>query len=279
MNPQKIDDSSLTLEKLGLSSAEAKILLKLFCFEWISVADLAKVAGIARPDCYRLLHSIVNKGLAEADISSPVMYKAIPLKKACQVLLNRKSLEYFELGNETTKLIDSFERLPLNRSKVTRLPQFIFVPPSKKGENHRGKELIEKSKKSIDMIKEKNSLIIGFPFFEDAIDKALKRGVKIRIITDSVDTDPTFESIKKRFNSDLLKIHFLPNEDFVELIIYDEKEAVMSGESKNPGDFSCGGMLLSNNGAFLELIRTYFKEKWNKTQSSRNFNYQLRVKN
>jgi len=186
---QEIDFSTQTLEKLGLSKLQAKVYLAVVATQKASVAQIANLSKVARPDVYRILPTLEENGLVKKIIGSPTTYEATPLKQACEMLLETKKAEYNEIQHNTNYLINTFDLNAhlhsVNVGGFQIISSLKLLLETLAAEN-------ANAQKSIDLMgKWPNVRPVVFgcgQFFPNA----LKRGVKIRVI---VDCDPSEKKI------------------------------------------------------------------------------------
>jgi len=100
-----------TLMGLGLTLLQAKTYLTLAKLGVADVKTISKVTNVARQDGYRVTPKLQKLGLAEKIISTPTLYKAIPLKMGLSILLQQKVEENTELQEKTKALITNSKRI------------------------------------------------------------------------------------------------------------------------------------------------------------------------
>ncbi len=250
---QNEDSSIQTLVKLGLTIPQAKIYLAIVSVQKANATEISALSKVARPDVYRILPAIEEKGLVKKIITLPTTFEAIPLKQACDMLLDRKKEELAEIRQDTASLIDNFyEEKHYLRSVSAGNFQMVSSM----------KLLLEMlafensvANQSIDLIgKWPNVRPVVFgchQFFP----KALKRGVKIRVITDSKPNDYKIKILR----NPLFELRFLGESVPIKACIYDRKKANMCvGVAYNDVVPS----LWSDNPEFLKMMNAYFDNIW-----------------
>ncbi len=157
------------LEKLGLSSYEARAYIALVVIKKGSADNIARTAEIPRTSAYKVLESLKHRGFVTSTKGRPVMYMAEPPEK---------------ISTELIRDIEGvFDRIAFLRDIVEfrGVPQLVYTLT--------GEEIVmEKVAEMLDMAEER--VIISTPVISEIrrklrknIANALKRGVDVVIIT------------------------------------------------------------------------------------------------
>ena len=134
---------------LGLRLSEAKVFSALSELG-VSKADTISIrSGVAREYVYQLLSSLVKKGFVEVIIAIPKKFKAIPLRDAYKILLQRKKEENRKLYLKAMKALKSRKYRP----KLMGAPksQMSLVPSRNPPDARIGQEYLN-TEKSVDLI-------------------------------------------------------------------------------------------------------------------------------
>ncbi len=250
------DETVQTLVKLGLTVLQAKVYLSLAKFGTSTGRTTAKAAKVASQDVYRVLTELQEKGLVEKVIAKPTMYKAISINEGLSILLQNKKEEYKKTQEEVETICNSFAE-----GKEVNEPhecfQFIITSHYKLLVKLHEK-LANAAKESIDFITplklNEKTLLQACPY----IKPALKRGVKLRVITHKeVETtvdNPNFPSDNPLFEYKFLTENTIP----FGMHIFDKHEVTLAiSKQATPS-------LWTNNPHVVELAETYFNNIWTK---------------
>jgi sugar-specific transcriptional regulator TrmB len=259
--PQMIKESHIqSLMDFGLSFLQAKVYLNLVILEEAEVKSIAQASNVARQDVYRIMPTLLEKGLGEKIIAKPTKYRATPLKKGLSVLLEKRKEECAKLQEKEIWLINNFISLKPKRFLQEETGQFkITSEITLLLRMH--KELIQRAYRTIDAIIphiiKPSKLVEEWSFLYEL--NAKKKGPKIRIIT----YEP--EKLKRKQqrpekNTDIEFRYAAPPVQFG-MHIFDKKEVTISISEKS-------GLpsLWSNNPNILELAQSYFEILWNNTE-------------
>lgn len=253
-----------TLEKLGLTSLQAKIYLSAVTLQKTTAGKIALNANVARPDVYRILPMLEKLGLVRKIISAPKMYEATPVKEACDILLQKKNREYLEAEQRSICLIEEFEEKNRTPNQDAGNESFSMIV---------SKEVLLEKVYQADAAVKTNLNVIGRwdiirPIIYNHIDiytKAVKDGVTIRIITEKPKPDDrTATKLNKKLGP-MLEIRHLNEPLPMRGAIYDSKQANMRVAASN--DLALTPSLWSTNAEFVKILLTFFEDLWAKTEA------------
>jgi sugar-specific transcriptional regulator TrmB len=246
-----------TLMGLELTLLQAKTYLALVKLGSADVKTISKISSVARQDIYRVIPKLQKLGLAEKVISTPTMYKAIPLKTGLSILLQQKIDENAELQEKTGALINDFEK-HFDPEKVVAEDEPQFIITSERTVFHKritdATDTAQKSKDAIISYEGCKAMLFDQ---NKHITKALNRGVKIRIITEKPEKQQAIQKL-----NDLKKNHFF-NIKYtfappICMMIFDNQEVhLRMAEGAVPS-------LWSSNPNIVSLSQKYFDELWSK---------------
>jgi sugar-specific transcriptional regulator TrmB len=260
------DEYIQTLMDLGLTFLQAKIYLTLAKLGKAEAKTISKASNVARPDVYRVMPTLEKLGLAEKIIATPTIYKATPLKEGYYFLLQKKTREHTELQQKTIDLIrnshESNDKTTLQKEEQ----QFVLIS---------SKTLLLKkcgiedsmAQTSIDVVGDYEG-VMGW-FFKNCqnFERAIKRGVKIRIITEKHKSNESMQKISPIFkNNPLFEIRYITSPVPIKTVIYDGKKANMYVRTSHNNEITPS--LWSNNHQFAKVMTAYFEKIWDKAQDS-----------
>ena len=248
-----------TLTKLGLTSNQAKIYLTLASTQWCTVKTITKISRVPRQEIYKILFNLKTLGLVEKSLTRPTKFMAIPLMDGISFLLQRKTEEISEVILTTKKI---FEGLKKSRKKTIQEenPHFVLVP-KKEAVIKRRRKQIEAAQTSIDAIVTFNRLRRGAFTFHEVTKKALKRGVKIRVITEKPENENAISEIIQDFmKNPSFKLRYILNSPLAVVTIYDRKEMLVTTSAL--ADLGESPALWSNNPSILAMAKGCFETLW-----------------
>jgi sugar-specific transcriptional regulator TrmB len=251
------DEHTATLVKLGLTTLQARIYLTVLTLQKANVGKISNTAEIARPDVYRVLPTLEKLGLVRKILASPIIYEPTPLKDACTLLLQRKKEEYNEAQEKSMTLIKEFNERTQIIIGESGTEHFVIIN-SKELLLEKFREADVATEKSVDIISDWHTirgLLLGCI---EASEQAMKRGVKIRLVTDKESFDRRAEAESKK--NPLLEVRYLDGPVPVRAGIYDGKLANMRVRTKE--DTEMVPSLWSDNPDFIKVMVGYFECLW-----------------
>ncbi len=257
-----LDEYVQTLMQLGLTLVQAKAYLALSRLENANIKTISKASNLARQDVYRIMPTLQKIGLVEQIIATPTKYKAVPLKNGISSLLERRAQEHAELQTKTLQLINSLheDNAQIAPSTTEEEPQFVITSE----QSLISRKLIDgatASKTSIDSVGTRESFEALVLHNCQDFKKALKRGVKIRSITEMPPKGKSIprcvETLKKH---PLFEVRLVSPPAPITMTTFDKKEVNIC---MAVGDSKAAPSLWSNNPVILALATNYFEEVWN----------------
>lgn len=252
------DEIIPVLQKLGLTELQAKVYLALATIENLRVDEIAKQSKVHRPDIYRLVKILEEKGLVERVIANPVRYRALPRDKAFDFLLQKRSKESADLFIKTRKISRNF-KVKTNQLPVLNIPTIVVIPRSRVVE--RIESAIDNAIANIDLILSRSQFESRMFYLASRYIKAWERGINMRIILDAPKTkQDDFRRLGLCMKSPLCELKFIPNAPHTSAEIFDNNEVYINEKvSRGLLDSS---ILFSNNPSLLNLTKTYFEKMW-----------------
>jgi sugar-specific transcriptional regulator TrmB len=250
---------------LGLTELQTKIYLALVTNEPCTVKTISIIARVARQDVYRIVPNLQKMGLVKRIIAPCVMYKAVPIREGCTLLLKNKQTEFSVLQKKSALLFEKSQSSTLNNEIFLLQDAQFSITSSRRLFLRDIDEKDKKCQKSIAAISDWKFLRRRlFEHNQEYVD-ALKKGVSIRIITEEHKIDSRIEKIvtnlkKKGF----FEIHVLPSPVPNKLVLFDEKEAHLCVIEREDASMNSLG---SSNPVLVKILVNYFEELWKKANN------------
>jgi sugar-specific transcriptional regulator TrmB len=249
-----------TLFRLGLTLRQAKVYLAL-CLHGIStVHSISKASKVARPDIYRVMVELQNRGLAEKIIDYPSKFKAIPIQEGISILLNRKTMEVYSVMQEAKELLKKLEKIGVQTKIKEEESQFVLIP-EKETFIKRENMAIGNAQCSIDFVCPKEAFPEALLIMDKGYEKAMRRGVKIRWIVEEPKDRKSWPEILSTFiNNPSFKFRALRECPEERLGMFDKKEVFIA---LNPTTAATESPALwTNNHSILKIVHDYFEILW-----------------
>lgn len=251
------------LMDLGLTYLQAKTYSTLTKLGNSTVKEISAVSNVARQDVYRILPILEKMGLVEKIIANPTMYKAISTKEGFFLLLENKAQEFSEVKQKTMDLIEGFHE---KDCKVTLQEEEQFTLVSSKKLHWKKVETeFSKAQNRIDIMGKREGLMAWFFKNRQNTEKAIKKGVKIRVITEK--GNKSIQSLSPIFyNNDLFEVRYVSSIIPIKTVIYDGNKLNMYIRPTHDNEITPS--LWSSNTQLLKVITSYFEEIWDKSQTT-----------
>jgi HTH-type transcriptional regulator, sugar sensing transcriptional regulator len=129
------------LQRLGLTSYEARAYLALLRRDSSTAAETARLAGLPRQRVYDVLSSLVDRGLASTRPGKAVKYAATSPEQALEHLLTQHRQQLAALEQDTAAMRDTLQPAYLAGQEHTDPLEYIEVLRDRRAINERFAEL------------------------------------------------------------------------------------------------------------------------------------------
>ena len=239
------------LKEFGLSEYEAKTYLALTIHGPLSASSISELSTVPQSKIYEVLKSLVSKCLAEYWNGKPLKYRSVEPLFALKKMLNQKRMKIENLKEKTDALIKELKPFKENG----------FGLWSSKGK-------IACLEKAAGMIsKAKNygfattSHFSRYPSLDEAYVRALKKGIKIKMLGTSA-LDEAKRARASWYFKQGAEIRILPMDLQTTLGIVDNSEVCIRIDNNSLDS----DVIWSNNPALINIFKTYFKELWSRAK-------------
>lgn len=254
------DQDIKTLKWLGLTERQAKVYLALLQIGSSGAEAVSKLSSVHRQEVYRVATYLQHMGLVETNLTKPRTYRAVPVKRAIEIMLNQKNTEYDEVLIHAKHLIDKYNRVDIPAISHSGKPCFAIVS---------GNECIRKMKNAVECTRKSIKMVSTFKIFcqlfsihEELLKDALANNVCIQVITDgpSAESIPNWVLQKLFENEGLFELKIVPTQLQTAVVLYDNAQFCLSINVTS--DITRGSQLWSNSESLIALSREYFDFKW-----------------
>jgi sugar-specific transcriptional regulator TrmB len=257
------DEDVETLMRLGLTLLQARTYLVLSTLGSSTMATISKASSVARQDVYRVMPALQKLGIVEKVVKTPATYKALPIKDGLSLLLQQKKDNFAEVKKRALAMVENLQKIK-EKQPEEDAAQFAII--------YDQMLLYQKYEKyntlagtSIDCSgpwQAMKWLMSLCDCRNDLFTQAMKKGVRIRILTEERGEDSAVDNnIVGMSKNALFEIRFVSQPMSLKLVLYDGKEAYTSISTSPDKDMP---MLWSNNPNFVGIIANQFEELWSK---------------
>ena len=250
--------------RIGLTVNQAKAYLSLVQSGPLSAKDLSTISDIARPDVYRVIAALQENGIVEKRITNPAIYRAIPMEQGISMMLKRMLAEQKDLVEKAEYLITETSTNNGNNSATTIESEdnrFVLVP-GKEDIIRRLMDALDKVQISLDTLTSQKRFSSAILAFAKGYQRALDRGVRIRIATEKQIVDEEALNVLRELQkSGSFEVNYYNGSPQAIVAIFDGKEAYSTLSATANLTDALG--IWSNNTCFIALAQNYFDTKWN----------------
>jgi sugar-specific transcriptional regulator TrmB len=246
-----------TLHRLGLTVLEARVYSSLIARDCSEAKTIARCLNIAKCEVYRAISSLEKLGLIEKTLTIPSVYKAIPIKDATRILLEKKTAEYIELQEATKKLVTTFDRT--KTLTVGEEDKQSIVISEGKAVVKRLVNQLRTTQKTFESISTWNVCAKMLCDWFDDFKWLTENKVNVRVLTDKLRKDsqpPNF--LLDLQKSSFFEIRYYKEPLSIKMAIRDKKEVNVCFYEKRGSP-----NMWSNNPIFAQLATKCFEYMWN----------------
>ena len=255
-----MNDVIQVLTDLGLTLSQARVYFVISKSGTCTARTISKKSHIGREHVYEALPQLQELSLVEKILGSPSQFRAIPLQEGLAILHQRRTTKTNELNKQTMEIISNCNNYNVETASQKNDDYFILTPAKTAAINKRRKQ-IETAQKNIDFIVSFKGLGPIAQKYQKVIEKALERGVKIRVITQKPENVNEISKLVQDFmQHPSLKIRYVIKPPSAVLTIFDSEHVVINTSPEKPFGESSG--LWSNNHSLIVVMKDYYELMW-----------------
>ncbi|MFQ6020624.1 MAG: TrmB family transcriptional regulator [Candidatus Aenigmatarchaeota archaeon] len=241
------EDLIKDLRQFGLNEYEAKAYLALTVYGPLTASQISEKSKIPQSKVYEIMRSLITKSLAESWETKPRKFKAIEPVFGLKKIIEERRRKIEMLKKKSMMIVREIK--PLNNNNGYEL----WTSKGKKAFLEKAVEIIERSNK---FGYATTSRFSRYPLLDEAFLRALKRGVKIRMLgTDLLDNARRARA--SWYAKQGADVRILPMDIHPILGLGDDKEVCVRIDNPAECDF-----IWSNNPALINIMKTYFENLW-----------------
>jgi sugar-specific transcriptional regulator TrmB len=266
------EEATQILNKLGLTSAQAKVYFTLLKLEKATAKTISNNSKVARQEVYRILVELEKKSLVERIIAVPTEFKPVSIDNCLSFLIGEKRKEISEIQKEAKNLSLQFKMLLKTRESKrggtqTGASEFVLIPESK-ALLLRMERALDAAQTSIDVIYPKETFLQTLFNLSEKFKAALERGVMIRcLLTEPLEESLRSTTVQAIAENPLFEIRILSETPKQNFWIYDEKELLVATCSVN--DYKQFPVLWTTATPLIGLSENYFNTLWKKAAKTK----------
>ena len=246
------------LQRLGLTSYEARAYLALLRRDSSTAAETARLGGLPRQRVYDVLSSLVEKGLASTRPGKAVKYAATPPEQGLASLIAQHRQQLTELERDTAAMLDSLTPAYLAGQEHTDPLEYIEVLRDRRAINERFAELEAGIKEEI-LVFTKPPYATPVFEHEEGLQVVSSHSARSVYEYSAFDDARSAEAIRRYIDAGE-EARFVP-ELPLKLVIIDE-QIVMFGIEDPVGGSSILTMIVVDHTSLAHLLKIAFEAVW-----------------
>jgi sugar-specific transcriptional regulator TrmB len=263
------EDLVKQLEVFGLSTNQAKVYLVVLQAGAIPVGKIAEATKVYRQDIYKILPTLEKKGVITRTLGTPVIVKAIPVRKALKNLVameKKRVLEKIIRMETSLKEISNALSLLHETEMATenQEPSFSLLTEDTEVTN-RADMLYEKAKIECDFVASLEVLSKRIADFQRRFRNAVNNEAKIRLIVEAPKSDERIRQVVEsvRPNTKNFEAKFVVSKSPKPFQVFDRQEVwISTSKKRKKSGLPC--ILWSNGRNLVDAYQERFERLWNR---------------
>jgi len=227
-----------------------------------SVSQISKVSKVRREDVYRIMPKLEKMGLIERILGKPTKIRATPVEEALSVLIKREqdsaNKKMSALATKKDEFLEHFKEYEMKA--ISEEGHFALIL-QRDGVISRGLAMVKKCEREIDIVTSIEEFIRIFTDYAELLKKAIRKGVKVRVILDVFEHQDWILRIMEEYKSSeasfYLKYRDQPSGYY---IIADNREAlVATSTDESMRENPC---LWTDDNTLVGLVQKNFEGVW-----------------
>jgi len=256
-----------TLRNLGLSKNQVRVYFYLARAGVRKASEVSDAISLHRTETYRILRDLAKIGLVSSVFEKPLKFVATPFDRSLDILIKAKRLRLEILERRKKDLIDVWFSLP-KPEVASEMKEVFQVLEGEEQVNLKAEEILEETEREIYVFAADSDLArLYHSGFLDKLERASKKGVNVRLLTNS---SPKSSFFAQKLKLDCMKCSPLNGEDLPSFLISDQEQLLFSikTQKENPDEDTERGSekvsaLWTNYEAFIKALKALFLELWN----------------
>jgi len=189
------------IKDFGLNSYEAKIWTALLSRGISSAGELSDISNVPRSRTYDVLESLEKKGFVMMKLGKPIKYMAIPPTEVIDVIkkkIREDSVRQESSMDELRKsdVLEQLTQLHTNGIDMIEPTELVGIIKNRDNVYDYMENMIKKAEKSVYIMTSFDGMSRKIDQFEKTLKKVSDKGVSIKIIVNSKDSDKQYKELK-----------------------------------------------------------------------------------
>ncbi|MGD0159776.1 MAG: helix-turn-helix domain-containing protein [Candidatus Bathyarchaeia archaeon] len=249
------------LSRLGLLKNEVRVYLHLARVGEKKAAQIAEAISLHRTETYRVLRALEKKGIVFSAFEKPIKFRAVPLEKAMDMLIEAQKMKIKDLEKEKPSLVSLWMSIPKPEPEIVGKEIFQILEGDQQM-TLKANEILNRTTKELLLFAPSDSM--GQLYNSDFLDNLQKHSNKLNV---TILTDNSLKSkffleqmpwaIRKYRIVEVTNIPFFMVSDGKELLINAQRDEKNDQDSKSRSKVV---ILWTNYTAFVQALRMLFSK-------------------
>lgn len=258
---EKEEPEIKVLMNLGCSLSQARVYLALAKIGTASISSISKATGIHRENLYEIIKTMIERGLVELEAGVPTKYRIVPPEEALSLLVNSKKAQFFQIETEIQSIIEKFRDRMDHELHITNASSEFVVISGKDRIIKRLHKALDGTKISVDTVTTRKRFSDAIIEFSEDYKRALKRGVKIRLVTEKHTPEyPALIVLSELMSKPNFQVRCFSGQSMSIGAVFDRVQVHISLSAT--ANLSGAEGLWSNNGCLVTMAQAYFDRQW-----------------
>jgi sugar-specific transcriptional regulator TrmB len=256
------------LSEFGLTENQAKVFIATTRLGTPTVSEVAEASEVRREEVYRLLPELEKMGLVERLLGKPIRLRTPNPTVSISLLVNlekeRAQDRIADLSNRSQQLLQYLGHHAIEEHLDGESESDFSLIQEKESIRTGIYDMISKSTQQLDLLFSRADLVWILSTQGEVLQNAVKRGVKVRIISEpSTGRDRLPKIIHRRFPSEIeMPMKYLLNPTAF-YIVADQSQLVLI--TSGAGHLPSSKCLWTNNESLVALTHRNFEDHWHES--------------
>jgi sugar-specific transcriptional regulator TrmB len=256
------------LSEFGLTENQTKVFVAIARQGTPTVSEIAEASEVRREEVYRLLPELEGMGLVERLLGKPLRLRTPDPKSALASLVNiekqRAKERIAELSSRSQELLQSLGHQVQEPPTLEGVESGFSLIQENESIRTGLYDMISKSAHQLDILFARSDLVWLLSTQGEALQSAIERGVKIRIMSEPPSgRDRLPKIIQRRFPADVeIAVKYLLNPTAFYLISDRSQLMLVTSGIRHLPSSTC---LWTNNESLVSIAHDNFEERWHES--------------
>lgn len=247
------------LTEFGLTPLQVKVYITLVKLGAGRASEIARELNVSRTEIYPVLAGLQKLGLVEASLTKPTKFRPTPIESALSNLLDQMKSKVAELANKKKKIHSWLTSIEGKKAEAEERFTFNLLL-GVQGVHTKVNNMVRSAEKEIDYVMCATCLLrILRSDVADELKKCVKRGVKVKIISEI--NDENIKDVEKF--KDLFEFQHSDQQKTIHTMVVDEKETILGVATENLTPETNGYInLWTDNKYYVHAMKNLFGVLW-----------------